>query len=108
MTKGSRQKRKQIFYSQADRKGEGGGGGVSYPGSQKCPLLSKMAVPVPRTKINDLYYCPNIALETTFDHCGVEKDTGRFHGTEALVGSLAFFHFATEKGGRAVKKATLS
>ena len=31
-------------------------------------LLSKMAVPVPRTKKNDLYYCPNIALQTTFAH----------------------------------------
>ena len=40
----------------------------SFTKKGESPLLSKMAVPVPRTKINDLYYCPNIALQTTFDH----------------------------------------
>ena len=68
----------------------------SFTKKGESPLLSKMAVPVPRTKINDLYYCPNIALQTTFDHwkngkwflalCGENSEKRCFFSKSSLSG----------------------
>ena len=96
-------------------------------------LLSKMAVPVPRTKINDLYYCPNIALETTFDHWksgkwflalgGKNSEKWCFFSKSSLSGGgsgkryrviswnsspgwlVSIFSFRYRKGGRQLKKS---